>query len=76
MNDNIVNFPGADNRRKTVTAAIETLFGFFDQVMVVGYLEDDTFVLDGSKMTGPEVLWLIERARHHLMAATDDIESE
>ena len=76
MNDNIVNFPGVDDRRKTVTAAIEALFGLFDQVMVVGHLDDGTFVMDGSAMTGPEVLWLIERARHHLMAATDDIESE
>lgn len=76
MNDNIVNFPGVDYRYEVVAAAIETLSEHLDQVMVVGHLADGTFVLDGSEMTGPEVLWLIERARHHLMAATDDIESE
>jgi len=76
MNDNVVNFPGADERRQTVTAAVESLFGHFEHVLVVGHLDDGTFVMDGSAMTGPEVLWLIERARHHLMAATDDIESE
>lgn len=44
-------------------------------VVVIGYDADGELYVRASNAAGPEVLWLLERARRKLHQVTDDLEA-
>lgn len=47
--------------------------GVLDSVVVVGYDKEGEFFFSGSNADGGAALWLLEKAKHELLAVGDDL---
>lgn len=75
MSDKVVPFPGITR----LDTPPEQVLGYaveakLTECVVIGFAEDGSFYFASSSPDGPDVLWLMERARHRLMQITDALE--
>ena len=74
--DNVVNFPGVTRLKIDPDKVLNTAVGNLESVVVVGYDKTGMEYFAASDPSGPEVLWLLERAKAGLIniagAMTED----
>jgi hypothetical protein len=72
----ILLFPGVTRLPIEPDRVLESVLGKLDEAIVVGTNKGGDFYFASSVPSGPEALWLLERAKHKLMTVTDDLEEE
>lgn len=74
--DNVINFPGATRLKidpdKVLTAAV----GNLESVIVIGYDKTGMEYFAASDPSGPEALWLLERAKAGLISIASGVIGE
>lgn len=74
--DNVVNFPGVTRLKIDPDKVLNAAVGNLESVVVVGYDKTGMEYFAASDPSGPEVLWLLERAKAGLIniagAMTED----
>lgn len=75
MKDNIVEFPGVEEKSKTrhLTAddALTSSIGRFTDVVIIGINDDSTKLI--STVSGPDSIYELSRALHVLHRCLDDM---
>jgi hypothetical protein len=74
--DNVINFPGLTTLKIDPDKVIEAARGKLETVVIVGYDKDGFEYFASSDPNGPEILWLLERAKTGLINAVSATEEE
>jgi hypothetical protein len=74
--DNVINFPGVTRLRVDPDKVLGAAMGNLESVVVVGYDKTGAEYFAASDPSGPEVLWLLERAKTGLINVVSATEEE
>jgi len=74
--DNVINFPGITRLRVDPDKVLGAAMGNLESVVVVGYDKTGTEYFAASDPSGPEVLWLLERAKLGLLNIVGEMEGQ
>lgn len=71
----VVNFTGVTRLDLPPNKILqEAIDANLESVFVIGYTSSEELYMSSSKADGGELLWIIERAKHHLMLIADNLE--
>ena len=65
-------FPGVTPLPFDADIMLEEAKGQLKSVVIIGEMENGEEYFSASIASGPETLWMLERAKHKLMAICDD----
>lgn len=74
--DNIINFPGITRLKIDPDKVLSAPVGNLTSVVVVGYDKNGAEYFAASDPSGPEVLWLLERAKLALLNIAGEMEKQ
>ena len=69
--DNVKLFPGITPLDFDADVILNSAMGKLKSVIIVGETEDGEEFFSASVGSGPETLWMLERAKHNLIAIFD-----
>lgn len=69
---NVKLFPGVTPLDFDADVILNSAVGKLKSVVIIGETEDGDEFFSASVASGPETLWMIERAKHKLMAIFDE----
>lgn len=70
--DNVKLFPGITPLDFDADVILNSAMGKLKSVVIVGETEDGEEFFSASVGSGPEALWMLERAKHNLMTIFDE----
>ena len=68
--DNVVNFPGVTRLKIDPDKVLNAAVGNLESVVVIGYDKTGMEYFAASDPSGPEVMWMLERAKAALINIT------
>ena len=74
--DNVINFPVITTLKVDPDKVIDAVRGKLETVVIVGYDKEGFEYFASSDPSGPEVLWLLERAKTGLINVVSATEEE
>jgi len=74
--DNVINFPGITRLRVDPDKVLGAAMGNLESVVVVGYDKTGAEYFAASDPSGPEALWLLERAKLRLLNIVGEMEGQ
>lgn len=72
MADNIIPFPGVTSLDLAPNQILDNAPRDLESAVIVGYDADGELYFASSVSAGPEVLWLLEKAKKALLEVGDD----
>ncbi len=70
--DNVKLFPGITPLDFDANIMLSAAMGKLKNVVIVGETEDGDEFFSSSVAGGPEILWMLERAKHRLLSMVDE----
>ena len=73
MSDNVVRFPGITKLDLDPDLVLREAIGKLEGVLLLGYTKDGECYFASSYADGGEVMWLVERFKHHFHTVIDEM---